>query len=237
MAPRENRNPALLSTSIKSSPIHIWLATVMGVLAAQSPAFARPPLNELYNGTKIYLRIAEAEAFRNRVPFELVDAVMAVESAYDPLARGDVGEIGLMQLLPSTAALMGFSGPIEVLAKPEIDIALGAQYLAEAWRLADGDICTTVMKYRAGHGETRFSERSVNYCLAVRARLRRAGFPVTGSVPKPTLGFGNVTRLTNGRIRVRFPGTAKCFARAVQPGSRFGACIPRSALKIKKLLR
>jgi len=93
------------------------------------------------------------------------------------------------------------------------------------------------MKYRAGHGETRFSVRSVDYCLRVRARLKRAGFQVTGRVPKPTLGFGQVTKLPSGRIRVRFPATGKCFARVVQPGSRFGTCIPRSVLKSKKLLR
>jgi soluble lytic murein transglycosylase-like protein len=162
---------------------------------------------------------------------------MAVESAYDPLARGDLGEVGLMQVLPSTAALMGFTGSLEALGEPRINVAYGAQYLAEAWRLASGDICTTVMKYRAGHGETRFSVRSVDYCVKVRARLKRAGFKVTGSVPKPTFGFNQVQRLANGRIRVRFPGTGKCFARVVQPGPRFGACIPRSVLRKKKLLR
>jgi hypothetical protein len=44
------------------------------------------------------------------------------------------------------------------------------------------------MKYRAGHGETRFSYRSVDYCLAVRSKLMARGFPVTGSVPVATFG-------------------------------------------------
>ncbi|MGX9429416.1 MULTISPECIES: hypothetical protein [Bradyrhizobium] len=55
-------------------------------------------------------------------------------------------------------------------------------------RLAGGDLCTATMKYRAGHGETRFSHLSVNYCLAVRAKLFARGFPVTGSVPVATFG-------------------------------------------------
>jgi hypothetical protein len=44
------------------------------------------------------------------------------------------------------------------------------------------------MKYRAGHGETRFSVRSVDYCLRVRAHLVAHGYPVTGAVPTPTFG-------------------------------------------------
>jgi hypothetical protein len=44
------------------------------------------------------------------------------------------------------------------------------------------------MKYRAGHGETRFSYRSVDYCIAVRGKLFARGFPVTGSVPVATFG-------------------------------------------------
>jgi hypothetical protein len=44
------------------------------------------------------------------------------------------------------------------------------------------------MKYRAGHGETRFSFLSVNYCVAVRGKLAARGFRVTGTVPVATFG-------------------------------------------------
>ncbi len=44
------------------------------------------------------------------------------------------------------------------------------------------------MKYRAGHGESRFSYLSVNYCLAVRGKLAARGFRVTGTVPVATFG-------------------------------------------------
>jgi len=200
-------------------------------------ALARPDLGELYSGRDLYRRLAQHQAIENRVPFAIVDAVMSVESAYKPDAMGDAGEVGLMQVLPSTATLLGFQGPLEHLANPATNIQYGTQYLAGAWRLADGDICTTVMKYRAGHGETRFSERSVSYCVKVRGRLHAAGYPVTGKVPKATFGFANVAKLPSGRVRVKFPGTAKCFLRVIQPGSNYGKCISRRTLKAKKLLR
>lgn len=202
---------------------------------------ARPPLEELASGTTLYQRIGKAEALRNKIPFAIVDAVMRVESGYNPTARGDVGEVGLMQILPATADMMGFRGPLASLSEPATNIAYGTQYLAEAWRLANQDICTTVMKYRAGHAETRFSVKSVDYCKRVRRHLTTIGYPVTGEVPKPTFGFsegggsGGSIRV-KGRVRVRLGG-GKCFARVVQPGRNFGGCISRALLKQKGLLK
>lgn len=122
------------------------------------------------------------------MPPELADAVATVESNYNASAIGGVGEIGLMQVLPSTARMLGFRGTLAELAAPETNIRYGVTYLSQAWRLASGDICTTVMKYRAGHGESRFSHRSVAYCIRVRAHLAGLGYKVTGDVPPATFG-------------------------------------------------
>jgi soluble lytic murein transglycosylase-like protein len=127
------------------------------------------------------------------LPAEIAQAVMAVESGYNSAAVGAAGEIGLMQVMPSTARMLGFSGTNAELAVPETNIRLGVTYLAAAWRLSVGDLCTAVMKYRAGHGETRFSYQSVDYCLAVRSKLFAAGYPVTGAVPVATFGERTAT--------------------------------------------
>ena len=220
---------------------HVFFSLLIGLTPSigAGPALARPPLDELDSGKALYQRIGKAEAQRNNIPFAIVDAVMRVESGYNPGARGDVGEVGLMQILPSTADMLGFKGPLSTLTEPETNIAYGTQYLAEAWRLSGQDICTTVMKYRAGHGETRFSVKSVDYCRRVRNHLVSVGFPVTGDVPKPTFGFnegsGGSIRV-KGRIRVRLGG-GKCFARVVQPGRNFGGCVSRALLKQKGLLK
>jgi soluble lytic murein transglycosylase-like protein len=139
-------------------------------------------------GRARYRALIEKEAAQAGLPPEIAEAVMAVESGYNPDAIGGVGEIGLMQILPSTAAMLGFRGSLAELAVPETNIRYGVTYLGKAWRLAGGDLCTAAMKYRAGHGETRFSVLSVNYCLAVRSKLAAQGFRVTGSVPVATFG-------------------------------------------------
>jgi soluble lytic murein transglycosylase-like protein len=150
---------------------------------------SKPDLPSSYPDARArYRALAEKEATQAGLAPAIAEAVMAVESGYNPDAVGTSGEIGLMQLMPSTARLLGFTGSNAELAVPETNIRLGVAYLAQAWRLAGGDLCTAVMKYRAGHGETRFSYLSVNYCLAVRAKLLERGFPVTGSVPVATFG-------------------------------------------------
>jgi soluble lytic murein transglycosylase-like protein len=161
--------------------------------APGSPAPAATTSEERARRIAAYRAIASAEAQRLGLPPAMADAVMRVESNYNPAARGRDGEYGIMQVMPPTARLLGHRGPVEQLAEPEVNIPLGVKYLADAWRLAKGDICTTVMKYRAGHGETRFSVLSVRYCERVRQHLASVGYPVTGALPEPTFGFRNDT--------------------------------------------
>ncbi len=161
--------------------------------SSASPAPAKPAEAAPLPGRDSFRAIARREAAKRGLPFEMADAVMRVESAYRPEARGAAGEVGLMQVMPPTARMLGFTGTNEELADPETNIALGVRYLAEAWRLADGDICTAAMKYRAGHRETRFSVLSVRYCRNVRTHLASLGYAVTGEVPEPTFGFRSDT--------------------------------------------
>lgn len=135
-----------------------------------------------------YRALVRQEAAKAGIPPDLADAVAEVESGYHPGAVGGSGEVGLMQVMPSTARMLGFTGTNSELATPEVNVRYGVAYLAQAWRLAGQDICTATMKYRAGHGETRFSYLSVDYCVRVRAKLAARGYPVTGTVPAPSFG-------------------------------------------------
>jgi soluble lytic murein transglycosylase-like protein len=139
-------------------------------------------------GRNEYRALVERESRGFGVPPAFVDAVMAVESRYNPASVGMDGEVGLMQVMLPTARMLGFSGTPAELAVPEINVHYGTKYLAGAWRRAGGDLCTAAMKYRAGHGETRFSFLSVDYCMRVRGHLAAQGVAVSGSVPQPTFG-------------------------------------------------
>jgi hypothetical protein len=128
--------------------------------------------------------MVEQEVRKTGLPADIADAVVQVESNYNPRVIGGVGEIGLMQIRPQTAAMLGFRGSAADLAKPEINIHYGVTYLSKAWRLANGDLCRTLMKYRAGHGENVMTPRSVNYCRRAKIHLAELGSPLAeGTVP------------------------------------------------------
>jgi len=124
-------------------------------------------------------------AAANGVPPALVDAVVGIESRYDPTAVGSIGEIGLMQVRPKTAALLGFEGSPAELAEPKTNLRYGAGYLAKAWRLADGNLCRALMKYRAGHGSNKMSALSIEYCRRAHEHLAAVGTQLGTPVGTP----------------------------------------------------
>ncbi|MGM4910951.1 lytic transglycosylase domain-containing protein [Rhizobium sp. 768_B6_N1_8] len=105
------------------------------------------------------------------VPVALATAVIRVESNFNPMARGSHGEIGLMQIKPATARMMGYSGGAKGLFDPETNIKYGMKYLAAAHDLGGGQTCNTILKYNAGHGATRMNPVSKSYCGKVLAML------------------------------------------------------------------
>ncbi len=112
--------------------------------------------------------IIARHAAANGVPFALADAVVRIESRYNArVANG--GALGLMQIKPATARGVGFSGSATALYNPEINIAYGMRYLAQAYRLSGGDTCGTVMRYQSGTYSHHMSAANRAYCSKARA--------------------------------------------------------------------
>ena len=157
------------------------------------PALPLPPAIESLvglpttysKGRSNYLDMVTQEAIRQGLPPAVADAVAQVETAYNPNAIGGVGEVGLMQVRPQTAAMLGYRGADAGLAEPSINVRYGVAYLARAWRLAAGDLCRALMKYRAGHGEERMTPLSVEYCRRARMHLAAIGSPLAGDAAPP----------------------------------------------------
>jgi soluble lytic murein transglycosylase-like protein len=105
------------------------------------------------------------------VPVSLAHAVIQVESNYRPNARGSAGEIGLMQIKPSTARMMGYEGSTQGLFHPETNIKFGMKYLAKAQKLGGGTTCGTILKYNAGHAAKRMNPVSSAYCVKIKRFL------------------------------------------------------------------
>lgn len=117
----------------EASPIAAGLGPVGG--ASKAASSAPGPFGSA---------IAESAA-RNDVDPDLVSAVMKAESNGNPQARSPVGAIGLMQLMPGTAASLGVD-PTD----PVQNIEGGARYLGSLTRKYG--IKEGVAAYNAGPG-------------------------------------------------------------------------------------
>ncbi len=103
--------------------------TVALKTADRTSGFAMPDMP----GSK-YAAIIVKYAREYNVPVELAQAVVRIESNYNPNARGSAGEIGLMQIKPATARMMGYSGSSKGLFDPETNLKYGMKYLARRRR-------------------------------------------------------------------------------------------------------
>ncbi len=85
------------------------------------------------------------------VPVELVEAVIEVESNWQPYAVSQKGAVGLMQLMPATAVRFGVRNRFQI----EDNIRGGVAYLAWLTRVFRGDLRLVTASYFAGESRTR----------------------------------------------------------------------------------
>ena len=96
-------------------------------------------------------RLVEAAAERHEIDARIVQAVIQVESAYDPQARSPKGALGLMQLMPATAVRLGAT-PSSNLFDPALNIELGVRYLRLLGNMFNGRLDLVLAAYNAGEG-------------------------------------------------------------------------------------
>jgi len=83
-----------------------------------------------------------------QLPESFIRAIMRVESDFDPRVVSHVGAMGLMQLMPGTAARMGVRDAFE----PRENILGGTRYLRILANYFNGDLVLTIAAYNAGEG-------------------------------------------------------------------------------------
>jgi hypothetical protein len=90
-------------------------------------------------------------AERHNLDPELIRALIRVESNFRPDAVSSAGAMGLMQLMPGTAASLGVTDPFDIAQ----NINGGSQYLRRMLDLFDGDTSLALAAYNAGAGAVR----------------------------------------------------------------------------------
>ena len=103
---------------------------------------------------------ADYYAAEYRVPPELVQAIIEVESAWQAHAMSTKGAAGLMQLMPATAVTFGVTNRFDV----RQNIHAGVAYLARLMKLFNGDLRLTTAAYLGG--ENRILSAGLQYSNA-----------------------------------------------------------------------
>lgn len=98
-----------------------------------------------------YGGIIYVEARRYHLPPELVAAVVQSESDFRPELRSHKNALGLMQLIPSTGALMG----AQDLMDPAENVRAGVKYLRYLHDRFGDDLPIVLAAYNAGEGNVR----------------------------------------------------------------------------------
>jgi len=91
-------------------------------------------------------RIVEEIAHKYSLEPTLIHSIIKIESNYDPWAISPKGAIGLMQLMPTTAAQYG----VRDIFDPRENIEGGVRYLKDLIRLYQGRTDLVLAAYNAG---------------------------------------------------------------------------------------
>ncbi len=179
--------------------------------------------------------LVEQTAKRYGVEIDLVDALVIAESGYDPHAVSPVGAVGLMQVMPETAADYGVNS-VEALFDPQTNVRTGVRHFKRL--LGQFGIGKAVMAYNAGEGALSRHNGFVTYPETQRYThrvlsryLRKKGVApyslearkLTGVTLKPAMatagasaGGRAVRQIDASRLRLRIRPTLS--ERALDPG-------------------
>jgi len=160
------------------------------VLVPPSLSPPLPPPGLGLRGPKRFHPFIEQAAAQHAVSAALIEAVIHVESAYNPRAVSRKGAQGLMQLMPDTAARFGVRDAFD----PRQNVLGGAKYLSVLLAQFEGDIALACAAYNAGertvlrYGGIPPYRETRQYVEKIRRLLQRRGVVVamaSTSLPAP----------------------------------------------------
>lgn len=83
----------------------------------------------VHPGCACHIALLIREAEQRSLPPDVAQAVAWVESSSDPSEVGRFGELGLVQVRPATAAMLGHQDLETAILDPEIKVRYGVTYL------------------------------------------------------------------------------------------------------------
>jgi len=203
---------AMTTPAVASAQIYAWRDAAGNLVMSDKPkagsarSYAVAPTSGTIRTTRPlvasrairYADLIEEHASQQSLSPDLVRAVIQAESGFNPRARSVKGAMGLMQLMPDTAAEYGVQNPYD----PEENIRGGAAYLASLMRRYDDDESLALAAYNAGPGAVEKYGRTVPPYRETRnyvARIRNAA-----PSARVSSGVFKTVEVVDGREVVRY---------------------------------
>jgi soluble lytic murein transglycosylase-like protein len=151
----------------------------------------------------LYNSLIEELAGNYAISPDLVRAVIQVESAFNPRAVSPKGAMGLMQLMPATAAEYGVVDPFD----PTENIRGGVAYLRELLDRYDNQVELALAAYNAGPGAVDKYGKQIPPYRETRDYVRRIK-SVTPIRIGPKRVIYKIVEIINGREVPRYSDTS-----------------------------
>ena len=162
-----------------------------------------------------YNDLIAQHASHHAVNPDLVRAVIQAESAFNPRARSPKGAMGLMQLMPSTAAEYRVTDAFD----PAQNIQAGVAYLKSLLTRFNDNPSLALAAYNAGPGAVEKYGRAVPPYRETRDYVAR----ITANTPSQTASPHRVLRtvqILDGRTVVRYTDRADVTAAVLTASNR-----------------
>jgi soluble lytic murein transglycosylase-like protein len=162
----------LASTAVAGYEAEEYVAPTPAAIAVMAEA----PASGMVAVAPTPLELADAAADRYGLPRVLVRSVMAAESGFEPLALSPKGAIGLMQLMPGTAQVMG-ADPHD----PAQNVDAGTRYLRDLLEKYKYGLRHALAAYNAGPGAVEKYNgvppyrETIDYISRIEKKLRVSG--------------------------------------------------------------
>ena len=169
-----------------------------------------------------YQSLIDEHSALNAVNADLVRAVIQAESAFNPRALSPKGAMGLMQLMPGTAADFGVRDPYD----PAENIRAGVAYLKQLLDKYDGRVELALAAYNAGPGAVKKYGGTVPPYRETRAYVAKISGTVassegtSGRPTGPSTRIYKTTENIDGREVVRYTGKPRAGSEAVTAAER-----------------